>query len=494
MPETGVWCPERSALELPAHFGGRVRFLQADARRRRVDLRGACKDLGRWGTTSGDLSMRSFLYKYLVYYPVAAIRAGDVAGRLRYLRSSQFWSREDIRELQGKKLLEVVKHAGEPGEQERRSRDVRGLDDLHLLPFTTKLDIQRRLRELQPLRWVGAVRKTTGGSTGQPVTVVKTRSAWAWELAAAWRGFSWAGVGIGDAQARFWGMPAGQAGRLRAASIDAVCNRRRFSAFDFSWEEMARYERDVARLRPKYFYGYVSMLTMFAEYFRSEGRRPCFGLTCIITTSEVLSQPQRTLLEGVFGTTVFNEYGCGEVGTIGHECEAGGMHVNDENLILEIVDGERICQPGEIGEIVVTDLDNYAMPLIRYRTGDFGTTSRRLCRCGRQLTLLDEVHGRAYDFIVNSKGRRFHGEALMYIFEDLKREGASIRQFQVVQRGPSSFLVRLVSPEDSSERSRDRITEEFRRRIDDSANVEFEYVEEIQREKSGKLRVIVGMV
>ena len=80
--------------------------------------------------------------------------------------------------------------------------------------------------------------------------------------------------------------------------------------------------------------------------------------------------------------------GCGELGTISHECEAGSMHLSGENMLVEILDGERVRGPGGIGEIVVTELNNCAMPLIRYRTGDFGALGAGTCECGCTLAVL----------------------------------------------------------------------------------------------------------
>ena len=119
---------------------------------------------------------------------------------------------------------------------------------------------------------------------------------------------------------------------------------------------------------------------------------------------------QRELIKDVFSTRVFNEYGSGELGSVAHECEEGSLHLSAENMIVEVVDGNRPCTAGEMGELVVTELNNYAAPLIRYRTGDFASRSDKKCKCGRGLPVIEHLFGRAYDTLTNFEGKRFHGE------------------------------------------------------------------------------------
>jgi len=362
------------------------------------------------------------------------------------------------------------------------------------LPFLLKSDLQESNVRLKSTASLGhLVTKTTGGSTGQPVTVEKTREALAWELAATWRGYSWAGVGIGDRQARFWGVPQDSSSFRKAQLIDFVCNRVRIPAFNFNDDDLRGYVGLLNNVKPRYFYGYVSMLTEFAKFLRRENLALNFSLACIISTSEVLSESDRQVLSETFGTPVFNEYGCGELGTVAHECEKGSLHISEENMVVEVFEGDSPCTNGETGELVVTELNNLGFPLIRYRTGDFGSVTEKPCPCGRTLQVLENVQGRAYDFIRNRNGVLFHGEFIMYIFEDLKRQGVNIRQFQVIQEDVDSFLVRIVPDADYDSGAENVIARRIRQQVDMEARVLFEYVETIQREKSGKLRLIKGL-
>lgn len=441
-----------------------------------------------------------FFFKYCVYLPATWIRGQNVAGHLGQLRKTEFLAPAERRKLQEARLSRLVQAAksGVP-EYSRRLAHLRSgalsLQDLGTVPPLTKQNVRDLHSELcytpRP-RFI--VAKTTGGSTGEPVTIHKTHTAMAWELAATWRGYAWAGVHMGDLQARFWGVPLSAAGQRNARLTDFVCHRHRFSAFNFDRNSFEQYDQLLRRNPPDYFYGYVSMIAELARWYTDTGRRLDQPPGAVITTSEVLSPDDRSAIETAFGCRVFNEYGCGELGTIAHECEHGRLHTSDENMIIEILDGDRPCKPGEKGEIVVTELNNIAMPLIRYRTGDFGSLSDETCPCGRTLGVLSEVFGRAYDFIVAPDGRRFHAEFLVYIFEEAQRQKCGIAQFRVEQTAPDHLHL-LVVPSESGfpDQEELRLVARIRELLGVNMRVTTSRVQRIQREASGKMRVIVGL-
>jgi phenylacetate-CoA ligase len=162
-------------------------------------------------------------------------------------------------------------------------------------------------------------------------------------------------------------------------------------------------------------------------------------------------------------------------------------------MIVEVMDGNRACNAGEIGELVVTELNNVAVPLIRYRTGDFASLSGKACKCGRGLPVIENLFGRAYDSLRNSEGKLFHGEFIMYIFEEAERRGLGIRAFQVRQEDPRSFRIRVVTGNEYAKSTEDFILAQLRQQFDPNTVVQFERVERIDRAPSGKMRLIIGI-
>lgn len=415
------------------------------------------------------------------------------------LRATQWASREEILVMQERRFQAVVEQAVQhvPA-YARRFATIVGpcsLRDITNLPTLNKQQLREdhsALHHRAPPRL--CMYKTTGGSTGEPVTVRKTRQAMAWELAATWRGYEWAGVAIGDRQARFWGVPLTASARSKAKLTDFICHRRRFSAFNFTEGDLEEYSKMLSASPVDYFYGYASMIAEFARWHLSCGRSLRVAPKAVITTSEVLAPDDREAIESAFDCRVYNEYGCGELGTIAHECEHGRLHVNDENLIVEILDGDRTCGPGEKGEIVVTELNNVALPLIRYRTGDFGAISAEFCPCGRSLGVLDGLFGRAYDFILMPDGTRYHAEFLMYVFEEAQRQHIGVSQFRVIQTTIRSLRVEVVpAPTEFSKEDEIRLVQRMRELLGDDMDISVVRIASIPREASGKMRVIVGL-
>lgn len=441
----------------------------------------------------------STLFKYGVFFPVVALRGERVFHYLGQLERSQWSDQGELERLQDEKLQHLLEYSrtNVPLYRERMQHGspagLQPREVLARLPFTTKHDLVHANLALRSTAHSGPVTiKTTGGSTGRAVTVRKSRHATALEQAANWRGFRWAGIDIGDRQARFWGMPATAKGRLRARLIDWLGHRRRYSAFQFSTDDLAVYLSDVQRFRPHYLYGYVSMLRSLAQYLIDRNRLFPADLQAVVSTSEPLTDPDRRLFQQAFGARVYNEYGCGELGTIAHECDRGGLHVHTENLLVEVLNADGSPSHDRPGEVVVTELNNLAMPLIRYRLADFAALSTDRCPCGRTLPTLSNVFGRSYDMIGNRQGQKFHGEFFMYIFEAARVRNLGVDAFQVIQHDYERLTVKVVTSAEYGPASEVFIRERIQAGLGARTEIMFELVNSIPRERSGKLRLVIG--
>lgn len=441
--------------------------------------------------------MNRLLSKYLFYYPVTALRGELVWKYLKEYEAMQWKNAEFIYDYQTRHLKRLLQHAYDTtpyyrqlfNEHNLSINDFQSLDQLNQLPVTTKSDIVQFSKNIHSnKKFYLTSDKTTGGSTGQAVTITKNSDALARERAATWRAYNWAGVGIGDVQARFWGTALNTRGRLFYKAVDYISNRTRLSAFNINKQSLQNYYHELTILKPAYLYGYVSMILDFAKFILENNCTHLPSLKCIITTSEVLDSNSRKIIESAFQVKVFNEYGCGEVGSIAHECEYGNMHIMADNVIIET--DTSISPDGTSGQIIVTDLHNYAMPLIRYNIGDFATLSDEPCPCGRGLPVIEKVHGRAYDVIKDPDGNKYHPEILMYIFEDLKSQNLGIKQFQVIQKEIDLLEITIISDAEHNQQVEDLITLRIKNDIHPAFKTVFNYTDCIGREKSGKLRII----
>ena len=129
----------------------------------------------------------------------------------------------------------------------------------------------------------------------------------------------------------------------------------------------------------------------------------------IISTGEPLTEHFRQTISSQFDCDVLSRYSSLELGVIAHECEYHTLHVNGANLFVEVlgIDSDEPIKNGEIGRIIVTDYNNYAMPLIRYDTGDLGSIEQSSCKCGRKGNVIRKLQGRKVDFIIDADGNKF---------------------------------------------------------------------------------------
>lgn len=433
----------------------------------------------------------------LIYLSATGLRGQPITALLNGLKESQYWSVEDLKAHQETLLEKLLLHAtnnvpyykavvaGRPELVQRQSV----WETFDGFPFLTKEIIRSQGASMYADRGMGrTLAKTTGGTTGPPVRVLKDSNAMAHELAAAWRGFSWANIGIADRQARFWSMPTSWRGRWDARVTDWICNRRRFSPIGYTTATFSRSFDFMRKDKPAYVYGYTSILTEFADYLVTESLHPEWPIKAVITTAESLSSRDRALIERGFGCRVYDEYGSGEIGTIAHECSMGRFHVNSENMILELIDGTGSRIEKGVGEIVITDLRNFAMPLIRYLTGDLAEIDQEHCDCGVRLPIIKRVIGRAYDALMLPDGRRFHGSIVSRLFSQLEKDGLCIDGYQLIQERDYSVVVKLVSARSNRELIEERIQKFIEKYLGNGITTRFEYVDSIAREASGKMR------
>jgi phenylacetate-CoA ligase len=259
--------------------------------------------------------------------------------------------------------------------------------------------------------------RRTSGSTGTPFAFVKDREMTAWMDAVMWAGYAWHGVGPGDPQARFWGMPTSPLLRRRRRLLDTLLHRRRLSAFEIDPARSVRFFHLLRRFRATHAYGYPTLMSEFAEHCTAaklDGRD--LGLRVAISTGELLAPEVRRRLTAFFGCPVINEYGCTESGILGIECESGTMHLTPVAAVAEVVrpDGSRAALH-EAGEVVVTDLYGAILPLTRYRLHDQAASAgHSRCSCGRALDGLTVEVGRLDSFIQTPGGRRVYDAILAY--------------------------------------------------------------------------------
>ena len=290
----------------------------------------------------------------------------------------------------------------------------------------------------------------------------------------------------------FRSVPIDGTSRAKYRIIDSIINRIRFSAFNVDERSMAKFVKKIEAFRPSYFYGYVNTIKDFTQYCEKNNiNLNQMGLKAIVTTSEPLFKETREYLEGVFNCNVINDYGSGEVGPIAYDCPEGGFHLMADNLYIEIINEKGThAREGEKGEVVVTELNNYSLPLIRYNLKDIAEVTDQKCSCGRGLPLIKQITGRDRDVLIAPSGKKVHGAYLNQIAQEGKEKGYGIKQYQVIQQQKDYIIVKIVKDSGYSQKTDRFIEDKMKEVMGDNVKISIEIVDKIQREKSGKLRVV----
>lgn len=433
-----------------------------------------------------------------VLYPLFLLRAGDrkqLAWEAEF-EKSQYLSSEELQALQLSRLRRLIQHAWKrcPAYRERldsvelRPSSLNSFEDFQKIPILEKSDLQKGTAPFVASGWPreDLVENRSGGSTGAPVEFFMSKDRRRSRAAATLRHNRWAGWEIGDCAAYLWGAvrdapPVNWKSRIRETVLGQQVW---LDASAVSEEKLEQFHLELHRRRPRILQAYARMLYLFAQYVDQQGLRP-WSPKAIVISAEALEPGERTFVENVFQAPVFNRYGSRETSVIASECEARqGMHVMAEGLYVEIVNQGRPAAPGEMGSVIITDLLNYAMPLIRYRIGDMGSWASGACPCGRSLPRIDQVHGRITDFLVGTDGELVSG---VHLATYVVSQRPSLGQVQIRQHRKGDVLFR-VCPGTGFSRESDfgYLESEMRSYLGDDLQVRFELVDELPREPSGK--------
>ncbi len=417
---------------------------------------------------------------------------------LAHLRRTQWLPAATIKAEQDAKLQRMVRHATATSSFYRARFAEAGIDpaqvrtiaDLAHLPLLTKTDIRANLDDILSLdyRRDQLASSRTGGSTGVALQVFCDRKGIEMRAGAALRVDQWSGWQLGQPMAAVWGNPPQAVtlkNKLRGWLKDRVIyldtmrvDEEAITAFLAAWRA----------LKPGLLYGHAHSVFILCEALRQRGVK--LDPTGIVATSMMLIEHERRVIEEVCGIKVTNRYGCEEVSLISCECEQHhGMHLNAEHNIVEFLrDDGAPCAPGEDGRIVVTELINFGMPMLRYEVGDRGVPSDRECPCGRGLPLMEHVTGRVADFLVATDGHRVSG---ISIIENTLTRLPGIQQMQVVQEEALLLQVNLVAGPDYGTETEAQLAASLQEYLGSEVEVQVKLVTQILQEESGKYRFTI---
>lgn len=416
-------------------------------------------------------------------------RAQLFARRLAHLaalEASQWLPPELLAQRQLHHLRRVVRAASTTrlyGDRFREARvgagDLHALEDLARFPTVERVDLMEGYPDdcvTRPLRADDVVFHTSG-SSGRFLEVACSAETNAFLDAVYARALFNAGYRPWDRIAYFWWsdpIPPSLYERL------GLMRKHLLRSDGDPEEQLAQLEA----LRPDVIYHFPSCMVAIAKRLRpGSALRP----RVIVCHGELMTPESRAVIEEAFGCHVHDQYGAQEVNRIAWDCRAHrGLHVDAESVHVEILVGDRLAEPGEEGEVVLTSLRNTLMPLVRYRIGDLGRIEPRPCPCGRGLPLLTLSGGRMDDQLLLPSGRLIGPRRIVPLVE--RFEG--FRQFRVVQTGAARVEVLLVKAPNAPPDLEHGLGDALRGLFEEELDVDVRAVDEIRLTGRGKLRCV----
>ncbi|GLX78196.1 capsular polysaccharide biosynthesis protein [Thalassotalea insulae] len=409
------------------------------------------------------------------------------------------WNSEQLQQWQWLELQKLLKHAFEhttfypkiwKNAGIESFQDIQSFADFEKLPLVTKSDIRTHYKEFTSDIHPNNVKKSTGGSTGQPFTFELDLTSNTRREAVMWRGYGWLGAGLGVKTLYLWGADLGnpsQAKSIKNALYHGFYHRKMLNSFAMNQNNMQSYIDDINQYQADAIVSYVNPLYELARYVLTHNCQ-VKAPKRILTGAEQLHDFQRDTIEKAFKAPVYNTFGCREFMLIAAECQQQrNLHINSDHLIVEVVDQQQKSVIGESGDLVITDLYNYGMPLIRYINGDKATLENSTCSCGNPLPLISSIDGRKLDIIKTPSGATIPGELFPHMFKEFN----GIERFQVIQKELDRITIKLVCNEQFSPQNEQAIYDEINKYSKNDLMINIEKVAEIPLTKTGKHRVTI---
>lgn len=413
------------------------------------------------------------------------------------IKESQFWDTKKLTAHQDEKLSALIEHAYANVPYYTRVFDERGLSpkdirtkgDLAKLPFLTKQLIREHHDELiakgaEKEYWIES---HTSGSTGQPLNFLLDSDSDLREMAFTFRSWTFGTYKLGDPiiLLRSYVPKPGQPLHYH----DRRNNFHYLSAYHLTPEVMRDYIAIINRSGATVLRGYPSSLYIFCRFLLEEGIK-LERIDTAITSSEMLLPHYREAISAAIGSPVLDWYGCNErIATISQCPVNDGYHTNDEYGIIEVVDDKGVVIEEGEGAIVGTSLDNFVMPLIRYRPDDVATRVRaHQCSCGRGLPIeIIQINGRSDEILA------FGTMMIPPInFYTMFHSIPGVVQFQLVQHNEKELEVNLAIDTRFDEAAREQVITGLQDRIG-KVELKLNILDEIPRDThTGKVRCIVN--
>lgn len=420
-----------------------------------------------------------------IIIPLSYYIKGDL--RFKYLsfyKKNLNKTRAEISSFQKERLMSLIRHAYNTVPYYRELFDkhkikpdeIRNVEDLKKIPVLDKKTLSENMERLKSTRKYKLIRTFSGGSTGNKALIFKDKRYLEISAAVWYRDLYSVGISPGQKSAWVWGGTIHKESVKRRISekLSNLINRKIvFHVLKYDDKRIVDWiKNSFNKFNPEYIYGYAGAIYEIAKRIRKYNIKIA-PIKMIITTSERLEH--RKFIENVFKCPVIDQYGCCEVKEVAIEDIHHVMHSADDFVIVEIDNDNKI---------LLTPLESYGMPLIRYQVGDAGLVKKEKVVKKSQLPFneFSIVIGRIYEVLKNKKNENVSG---MLIKEHMAFEGLDINEFQLVQKSLDEAILNIVKDKFTKDKYVKRL-KEIVKEVLGCAVVKVNYLKTFPVEPNGK--------
>lgn len=434
-------------------------------------------------------------------YNLKRIRYGkDFYKNLSLYKETSTWSENQIIEYKEEKIYNIIEYSFNNCPYYKRKysevglspRDFKSIDDLIKFPKLSKEDVRNNWKGMVSNEYSmkDLIKYHTSGSTGKALdfywTLFSQQSYWA----VVWRGRSRFGINLEDSHINFTGkmvVPINQS-KPPFWRYNKPLNQIIVPMQQITKNKIPYIVDFINNSEFKYFIGYPSIINSLVVLAEECGlkfnKQPQF----IFTGAEKLYDYQRDSITNSFNNVkIFEHYGFSENASSASKCNYDVYHEDFEIGHMEL-DNVINVNNGKFGEIIATGLVNMGMPFIRYQVGDSATFNNNKCSCGMNSQVIRNIEGRNEDYIITPEG------AKIMRFDYIFKNSNTIKECQIVQKELGSIIIRIVKRETYSLKTENSLREEIKNKISPSILINFEYVNEISRTKSGKFKAVISEI
>lgn len=424
------------------------------------------------------------------YYLKRIIRQGFTFNKFyKQLQKTQYFSAEQLDELQNQKLRKIIQHCYRNvsyytklfNSLNLKPENIQIKEDLVKLPFMDKHTVRENFDKLIAKNKCKkcATLGQTSGTTGTPLNIYRDYNSVNIENAFLYRRYTSVTdfrkkkiilrgqliTPVEQQEPPFW--------KFNPADNELI-----MSSYHLSNKTAKIFIEKIKEFNPQIIYAYPSSAYLLAKHFTQANEE--LNLQAVFTSSEKLEDKHRELIEKTFNCKIYDWYGQAErVAAIG-QCEKGTYHIIEDYSIVETISSDNGL------ELVGTNLDNYIMPLLRYKTGDIVELSENKCSCGRNFREVSKIQGREANYILINDGPKY------VAFNHITRGVNNIIESQFVQEKMNELIINIVTNDNFCEKDKELLIKNTLEHTCSDLSIIINEVSQIPRGANGKFKEVIN--